>query len=448
MQGHGRSGVLSLLMGLSLLLASAAAAAPPRNVLLLIADDLGLEASNLYPASERLATTPPPAPMPHLRALAERGVLFSQTWATPWCSPTRAAILTGRHGFRTGMGRAHGAGMPPLPLDEVTLPELFRQHAPADYVLANLGKWHLSSGADDPSRYGWPYYAGGHPDLGKLDSYSSWPKTINGVTRTSTVYPTTDTVNETLGRIRKAKAEGRRYFVWGAFNAAHGPYHKPPNALHSRDGLPASGGSRRAYYEAMIEALDTEIGRLLREVDLASTTVIFVGDNGTPPEVIASPYSRNHAKATNYESGVRVPLLIAGAGVASPGRIVRELVSTVDLFPTILELAGIDPAAAVPRTRPIDGISLLPHLASQAAPAHHGFLYTEQFMRTYQDRYHRAVRNDTFKLIRRFDGSREFYNLVRDPLEKSNLLAGTLSTTQRRNLTTLSGQMDRLLATR
>ena len=171
------------------------------------------------------------------------------------------------------------------------------------------------------------------------------------MTTTSTVYATTDTVDETLKVIAQAKREKKRYFAWTAFNAPHDPFHPPPAELHPRTPLPPTGATNRAIFEAMVEAMDTEIGRLLENVTLADTTVIFIGDNGTTGAVIAPPYPRDKAKATMYEGGVRVPLLIAGAGVASPNRQVSALVSAVDLFPTILELAGIDPAVGAANRR-------------------------------------------------------------------------------------------------
>ena len=152
-------------------------------------------------------------------------------------------------------------------------------------------------------------------------------------------------------KIREAGAAKRPYFLWVAFAAAHAPFQKPPSALLAHDDLPGNGGKAfsRAYYEAMIEALDTEIGRLLKSVDLTTTTVVYLGDNGTPAEVTAPPYLGSHAKLSLYEGAVRVPFLIAGAGVAAPGRKVAGLVSTVDLFPTILALAGLDPKTSCPK---------------------------------------------------------------------------------------------------
>ena len=160
--------------------------------------------------------------------------------------------------------------------------------------------------------------------------------------------------------------------------------------------------------------------------------------------VIAPPYSPTKAKATMYEGGVRVPLLIAGAGVASPNRRVTALVSAVDLFPTILQLAGIDPAS-VP---PTDGVSLMPYLRAKAHPAPRSWLYTEQFTTRFDRQWQRAIRNGRFKLIERFDGSREFYDLSTDALESKNLLLGQLSATQQSALKRLDRQMDALLRTR
>ena len=382
--------------------------------------------------------------MPNLQALAKKGVLFTSAWASPWCSPTRAQILTGLYGFRTGIGRANSGNLPPLSVEEVTLPEVFTTALGEQYEHANLGKWHLSSGENDPATHGWDHYAGGHPDLGHLPSYFNWPKTVDGVTTTSTVYATTDTVDETLNVIAQARKRKVRYFAWTAFNAPHDPFEPPPAELRPQTPLQPTGATNRAKFEAMVEALDTEIGRLLQHVSLADATVIFIGDNGTSGGVIAPPYSRTKSKATMYEGGVRVPLLVAGAGVVSPNRRLGALVSAVDLFPTILELAGVD-AASVPTS---DGVSLMPYLRAQAHPSPRSWLYAEQFTSSFDRQWQRAIRNARFKLIERHDGSRELYDLSTDALETRNLLPGPLSGTQRTALNRLDRQIDALLNTR
>jgi arylsulfatase A-like enzyme len=123
-------------------------------------------AARFYPLNAGRRTTSPPAPpTPNLTRLAQNGVLFRRAWATPWCSPSRAEILTGRYPFRTGIGdpisKNPATASGELRLDEFTLPEAFQKAKPDQYLLAHVGKWHLSRrGADDPNRHGWPYFAG------------------------------------------------------------------------------------------------------------------------------------------------------------------------------------------------------------------------------------------------------------------------------------------------
>lgn len=427
-------------------LASTASAATG-NILLVIADDFGLDMASFYPRPARIESAPPAPRLPNLGQLARQGVTFNDAWATPWCSPTRATILTGRYGFRTGIGRPKTSGLPELAQAEVTLPEVIRAQAP-QYVLAHVGKWHLSSGLRDPNRQGWAHYAGPEPRLGRINDYGRWTKVVDGTATTSTTYATTDTVDETLGVIEEARRADRPYFVWTAFNAPHTPFHKPPNALHSRDYLPASGAPDRSYYEAMVEALDTELGRLLRSVDLATTTVIFVGDNGTPNNVVAAPYERAKAKGTVYQGGVGVPLLVAGRGVSGGNREARVLVNTTDLFPTILELAGIDPGSALPRGVKTDGVSLAPYLANRVHPSPRRWAFAEEFTSSYRTEWERTVRDRQYALIERHDGTREFYNLVADPLQKADLLERTLTDTERSRFEALVRQLDRIIASR
>jgi arylsulfatase A-like enzyme len=139
--------MLWLLIALGLL-SPAPAAAAPSNILLLIADDIGVEATAFYPLRPRLSqTTPPPPPSPNLRALAGKGVLFTSAWGMPLCAPARAAIFTGRYGFRTGMGTNPNAeGLPRLARDEIILPEPFAARPGLGYLLGAIGKWHVSDG--------------------------------------------------------------------------------------------------------------------------------------------------------------------------------------------------------------------------------------------------------------------------------------------------------------
>lgn len=433
------------------MLTATGAHASGRNLLVIIADDLGIDVSEFYPTSAGRHVTTPPAPlMPNLDALAQQGILFSNAWGNMECSPTRAALMTGRYDFRTGVGAYLRTGYPSLAPEEFTLAEAFRTRPDLGYQSAAVGKWHLSYGYTDPNTQGFDYYAGFLPGGGALGNYYNWSKITNGVRTNSRVYATTDQVNEAIGVIERAKEASQPSMLWLAFDAPHTPYHVPPTSLQSVAGLPpyADGVKPRPYYEAMVEAMDTEIGRLLSHVDLATTTVIFLGDNGTPGAVIALPYSRSKGKSTIYEGGIRVPLLIAGAGVEAPGRVVGDIVNIVDLFPTILELAGIDVVTALPPEARIDGVSLMPYIANTNIVPVRSWAYSEKFEQNYTDRFVRAIRNNTFKLIERADGKREFYNLAKDWRENTNILLRKLNSTERANLADLDQQMDALLATR
>ena len=439
--------------------APAAAAPVAPNVLLIIVDDYGIDAASYYPPGQRRETSPPAPPAPNLARLAAQGVLFTNAWANPLCSATRATIMTGRYGFRTGVGNA--IHLVPtgidneLRRDEFTLPKALRAGRGADLMLAQVGKWHLSRGIDDPRLFGWPHFAGPDPKLPYLTNYFEWPKVIDGVAVGSTVYATTDQVDDAIALIDGAAVAGRSYFVWLALSAAHEPFRKPPNELHSMDSLPVTDAPgtalKRLYYRAMLEAVDTEVGRLLAHVDRATTTVILLGDNGTPPPGVAPPYDPQRSKNTLYEQGIRVPLIVSGAAVHAPGRRVSTLVNMVDLFPTILELLGVDPAGVLPSGTRIDGVSLRPLLQAAGVGPVRPWAYSERFWARFDRSYERTIRNQRYKLIERTIASqpaREFFDLQADRYERSNLLLRSLTATEAANLSYLDRQLDRLIASR
>lgn len=341
---------------------------------------------------------------------------------------------------------------PVLSPSEFTLPKAFAARTDLRYALTHIGKWHLSRGIEDPALFGWPYFSGPRPDLAHLPDYFAWPKVVNGVQTSSSLYATTDQVNDTIAAIGRAKKAGRPYFIWLALSAPHSPYQKPPNELHTRDSLPATGAPRRAYYEAMIGAMDTEIGRLLKSVDLKTTAVIFMGDNGTPNEVTAKPYNSDHAKLRVYQQGVQVPLLIAGAGVVKPGQQISGLVNSVDLYPTILNLVGISMAKSLPLGTRVDGVSLMPYVANRATGDVRATSYADKFDLADATTFERTIREPRYKLIERAPGLkwpvREFFDLAKDPYEKTNLLNGKLTATQKAKLSSLDVELDRLQATR
>lgn len=427
-------------------LASFSWARAQHNTLLILADDVGVDAIGIY----RRSATPPPTP--HIDALARNGVLFRNAYTNPICSPTRAAIHTGRYCFRTGVGAvvSYGGGRE-LQLAEFTLPEAL---AAGGYAHALIGKWHLgdarNGGDRGPNLAGWSHFAGHMWNIKSPETYYRWRKVVNGSAVTSTAYATTDNVNDAITWIGKQ----RKPWVCGLFfNAAHAPFHAPPASLHTYQ-LAGKSPSKQPipFYKAMVQAMDTELGRLFRTLGsttMQKTNVIFIGDNGTPGRVSEAPFTSGHAKTTLYEGGVHVPLIIQGPAVTAPGREVAALVESVDLFPTVLALSGIDTDKTVPRGIPLDGVSLVPYLANATQKPLKQYAYAERFLATngshMKDGF--CIRNDRYKWIRWDRTAKEsFFDLQNDPFETVDLLQRQLNSGERQNLDALRAEVARLRA--
>jgi len=404
----------------SLYLAPTVVGAGP-NILLVIADDYGIDSNSLYNTNAK-ASLPP---TPNINSLRTNGVLFRNAYAYPSCSATRAALLTGRYGFRTGWGVAIDETSTILLLgNEPTLPKILTQNPQLGYGHASFGKWHLGFKPTDPNALGgWSHFSGALSH--SLENFYRWQKVVNGVTSTSTNYATTENVNDAISWIHQQGTNN--WFLWLAFNAPHAPFHNPPNGLHSYASLAntasAIAATPRPYYEAAAQAMDTEFGRLLNNLDRSNTVVIFVGDNGTPGEVIQPPYSSDRAKFTLYEGGIHVPLIISGPVVKSPDRETREPVHVVDLYSTILELAGADLRTALPTNIVFDSRSLMPFLTNETSSPR-GWTFTEQFPApgVAPDQNGRAIRDDTLMFVRLVNGNQAVYDVVADPTQKTNLL--------------------------
>lgn len=413
----------------------------PPNILLVIGDDMGVDSNVCY------AVSADPGRAPRIAALCAAGVTFDNTWSAPLCSPTRATIMTGRHGFRTSVGFANN----PLPSAERALPLALTEGNPA-YAAGAAGKWHLSGasngGVNHPNLVGFSYYAGNLQ--AQVANYSNWTRTVNGVNGPETGYATTVTTNDARDWIT---AQTTPWLMWLAYNSAHAPFHTPPAGLHTYPEIVGVSPPARpvTHYHAMLEAMDMELARLLDGLDpavRARTYVIFVGDNGTPGECTQAPIPNGHAKGTLYQGGVNVPLTISGPGVVSPGRRVTALVHTVDLFKTILELAKVDPALALPAGgATVDSVSLVPYLTNPAQAPLRSWVMTEQFGGAGFGRPGKTIRDASFKLIRFDAGDSELYDLRVDPQELTNLLAAPLSVEAAAHEQSLNMQLDALLAT-
>ena len=441
--GHG------LRIGAALLCASgflAADAAAARNILFLVVDDLGADSSSLTNTAGPNVRLPE---TPNIDSLATNGVVFTHAYGRPSCSAARAALLTGRTGSRTGVGVALSGAKPELGDNEYTLPRAFAANAP-QYALAGFGKWHLGYGANTPwTKGGWPFWAGVNGP--QPSSYTNWTKIKNGTSTTSTTYVTTDQVNEASAWITDQEAVHKPWLAWVAFNAPHVPYHKPPaNLLSPRfaslTGTAADISShQRDYFEALTEALDKEIGRLLTVVDRANTDIIYIGDNGTDNSVIQPPFKyapENHAKFTLFEGGVRVPLVVSGPSVKYVGRN-DSLVDATDIFQLIQELAGINVAATLPQGVKIDSKSILPALEKNVLIS--ADLQVEQFNQS-AAADGAAVRDEKYKLIR-FDSKNErFYNVETDPYENTPLVIASLTSDARAHYYSLKRKFQNYLA--
>lgn len=405
---------------------------PPqkKNILLFILDDVGVDNIQAYGEHTQAPATT------NISSLASSGMLFRNVWANPVCSPTRAGIYTGRHGFRTEITHVLGDNDSGLDPDLTTIADVLS----TSYKSGLFGKWHLGDRADAPFDAGFDYFAGSllgsvasEPVLdtdsdGTADTadFCSWKKyTRYGATRlssTSTKYATTANVDDAWAWIQARQAESKPWMATVAFNAAHDPYHFPPSASHPRqaNGLCDASGTDRDMYVSEIQKADSEIGRLLGLLGstLSNTVVIVVGDNGTPGGqhgvmISEDEFNSSKAKGTLYEGGINVPLIVSGAGV-SHGE-VTALVHTVDLFATIADIANITTTSGT------DSISLGPYLKNPAQSALRSHVYTDG---PGSGNGVRAVRDGQYKVIDKGNGTYECYDLINDPDEGSNLVVG------------------------
>ena len=476
-------------IGMQLTLAQDSDASKP-NILLIIGDDMGNEPFSCYGLNDSPANTPT------LDELCNQGVRFDNFWSQPVCSPTRATMLTGRYGFRTGVGRptsdaqnvmGYWPEKPPKPatapaepgrgggpgggmgggmgggnnapsfglqLNEFALPMAFKTNPQLGYSTAAIGKWHLSD-----YRNGWEQ----HPNLvgfdhfsglvrGFPDSFFTWIKTVNGEWSGETGYIPDDKTNDAIDWI--AEQEDNPWFLWMAYNLGHTPLHLPPENRWRSDWShidPQANPSEDslAYFNIMLESMDVEIERMLNSLSpevRANTYVIFMGDNGTSGGSIRPPIVQGKAKGTIYQGGVLVPLFVTGPGVVNGST--DALVNSTDMFMTIMELAGIDVNETLPQNLEHDSVSFLPYLSDPSTESIRDFAYVDVFAGNFAGipDANFAIRNGQYKLLRH-DGNFEFYDLSADPWEHSNLLeVGELSDEQQAQHDALLAQVTELRA--
>ncbi len=299
------------------------------NILFILADDIGVNQLTFTQEVEAGATLPH---TPHLNKLAKEGILYTKAWASPLSSPTRGCILTGQYGSRTGV-LSVGAS---LDTQSSSIARELKEQS--NYATASIGKWHLSRARILPQDFGFDFFAG--TIGGGVRQFMDASLFVGRERVENKGYITARLTNEALSWISSQK---KPWFCWLSYHNAHTPHHLPPAHLHHQKGLTGTEDDIEqkslSYYHASIEAMDTEIGRLLASIDQETrqhTIVIFMGDNGTEKRLLQS----SQGKGSLYEAGIHVPLFISGAGVKRRGQKDNSLISAVDLFATIMELSG------------------------------------------------------------------------------------------------------------
>jgi len=400
----------------------------PPNIVFILADDLGWTDLGCFGSSFYQT--------PNIDRLARQGMRFTSAYAAcPVCSPTRASILTGKYPARLHLtdwipGRTPpGVKMrvpewtPYLALKEVTIAEALQA---AGYVSASIGKWHLGSEEHCPEKQGFAVNFGGN-HLGSTPSYFYPYKIPNIRDGKSGEYLTDRLTDEALAFI--GSSQSRPFFLYLAHYAVHTPIEAKSEATaRYRDRVRPGQAHSHPEYAAMIQSVDESTGRVMRKLEelgiAGDTMVIFTSDNGgvVGRRHITSNEPLREEKATLYEGGIRVPLVVRWPGVVKPGSVSDTPVTSVDYFPTLMETAG----APAPSEGAADGASLVPLLRGRGELQRSSIYWHYPHYNFHQPliatRPCGAVRKGDFKLIEFYeDGFVELYNLREDIGERKNL---------------------------
>jgi arylsulfatase A-like enzyme len=401
----------------------------PWNIVLILADDLGWKDLGCY--GGRFAATP------NLDKLASQGARFTNAYAAcPVCSPSRAAILTGRHPVRTGVtdwipGRPSDPRGPivtpatakELKLAETTIPEALKR---ARYKSASVGKWHLGGADFYPTEQGFDLNVGGNhsgspPPNAKRGSSYFGPFELPGLSSASESDCLTEMLTDRAAGYIRDNANSP-FFLYLSHYSPHIPLQARPEWLARHKD---ASGRYNATYAAMVESVDTSVGGVMRALDDAKiaerTLLLFFSDNGglrfegKSKDFVTDNSPLRAGKGHLYEGGIREPLIARAPKLARPGAVIDTPVCGIDLMPTACEFAG------VPKPAAIDGVSLLPVLrGDRLAPRPLYWHYPHYSNQGGEPGS--AIRDGDWKLIEFFaDGKRELYNLADDPGETKDL---------------------------
>ncbi len=410
--------VLLILSGMFCTPPTLAAKAPRPHIVFLLADDLGWADVGFHDGN--IAT-------PNIDRLAKRGVQLHQFYVQPVCSPTRASLMTGRYPLHYGLqcGVVRPWASYGLPLDERLLPAALRE---AGYKTAIIGKWHLGHVARGylPTQRGFDQQYGHYN--GMLDYYThfrdsghDWHK--NDKPNYDKGY-TTDLIAREAVRVLAEHDKTRPLFLYVPFNAPHTPLQAPADQIKRNAHIKQKS---RRIYAAMVTALDDAVGRIdaaltKHHYPRDNTLIVFCSDNGGVRRYGSNGPLRA-GKGTLYEGGIRVPAVMVWKDVLPAGKIVNAPLHIVDLFPTLVGLAGGKPASA----KPLDGKNAWPTI-TQGQPSPHDVIVHNITP------FNAALRVGHWKLIHNpqvgaladrapQEEKWELYNIRDDPSEKKNVAA-------------------------
>lgn len=413
------------------------------NVVLIHVDDLGATDLGVF-GSDFYDT-------PNLNRLASEGMRFTQSYsAAAICSPSRAALMTGKYPARTGITdwiRAKfqggsGLALPSdleklegkplktpknqgfLPLEEQTLAECLKG---LGFSTMHVGKWHLGEEGNHPEDQGFDINIGGN-DLGQPPSYFDPYVVKNGAPTYAlkNVLPRKEgeflTDREGDEIVNFIKNQQRQFFIHWAPYAVHTPIMGPEELVEKYRGK-APGIQKNPTYAALVENLDQNVGKVLGELDRLglreNTLVIFTSDNGgligNPKNPVTVNLGLRSFKGYPYEGGIRIPTIVSLPGLIPANSISPTPIITMDWTPTILEMVG-------GTTTQTDGMSLKPLLTQNKDLTKRDLFWHFPHYREADVVPYSIVRSGEFKLIYYFDGKEpELYDLSQDPLEEKNL---------------------------
>jgi arylsulfatase A-like enzyme len=388
----------------------AADSAPRPTIVYFLADDLGWADVSWHGKD---------IPTPNLDKLAQAGARLEQFYVQPVCSPTRAALMTGRYPMRYGLqvGVVRPWAQYGLPLEERTLAQALKE---ARYTTAICGKWHLGHFRRDylPTRRGFDHQYGHYN--GALDYFThvrdggfDWHRDDRECRDEG--YTTHLLAREAV-RLIAAQPKDKPLFLYVPFNAVHAPHQVPAKYKEPFAKLPEP----RRTYAGMVAAMDEAVGQIVAAIDkqglTRSTLYLFSSDNGGPnPRKVTSNGRLRAGKATLYEGGVRVPAFACWPGHIKPGTVVNVPLHAVDWYPTLVKLAG----GSLEQKLPLDGKDAWPTIAEGKPSPHEAILLNATPTEG-------AIRAGDWKLVlHRLKGKEkgELFHLPEDPSETKDLAA-------------------------